>query len=102
MLVGRSRSLLKVHGLGITSAGTVVIGGGLLVSALTYDLAVSYLAFVGLMMVNEFCLCSAMAEIAVATPGTHVFLLWGATPLSTPGVQIVFVALRCSPIRCSP
>ncbi|SPQ94586.1 Major facilitator superfamily (MFS) profile domain-containing protein [Plasmodiophora brassicae] len=68
MLVGRSRSLLKVHGLGITSAGTVVIGGGLLVSALTYDLAVSYLAFVGLMMVNEFCLCSAMAEIAVATP----------------------------------
>ncbi|SPQ94585.1 Major facilitator superfamily (MFS) profile domain-containing protein [Plasmodiophora brassicae] len=67
MLAGRSRNIVNDYGLVITSIGAVVIGVGLLVSAFTYDLAVSYVAFLSLVMINEFCYCSATAEIAMAT-----------------------------------
>lgn len=69
MLAGRSRNIVNDYGLVITSIGAVVIGVGLLVSAFTYDLAVSYVAFLSLVMINEFCYCSATAEIAMATSG---------------------------------
>ncbi|CEO96527.1 hypothetical protein PBRA_005136 [Plasmodiophora brassicae] len=68
MLSGRSRAVLKAHGVSMMSLGSIVISVGLLVSALTYDLVVSYIAYLALVMANEFCYCSATAEIAVATP----------------------------------
>lgn len=71
MLSGRSRAVLKAHGVSMMSLGSIVISVGLLVSALTYDLVVSYIAYLALVMANEFCYCSATAEIAVATPGTE-------------------------------